>query len=155
MAVFTYITFGGVVGPDIRKSIRFKDLIFGAFLFVLIGAYYTYKFNFLPKNQWTMYDVHILHTIPNAVLLQSLLLNRNAMTYWGQILRRWRNNLAPWLRGARVGLPADPMGQLGAGSRQGPGAGGRIPLVFTITGPRVGRSMSRDLTVIDLTETAC
>ena len=52
MAVFIYIIFGGVVGLDIRRSIRFKDLIFGALLFVLISTYITYIYNFLPLKQW-------------------------------------------------------------------------------------------------------
>jgi hypothetical protein len=126
MAVFIYITFGGVVGPDIRKSIRFKDLIFGAFLFVLLLAYNTYRIIFLKREQ-TIYDAQLVHVIGNMQMLQSLTLNRTAMTYWGQIFRRWRNNLAPCLRGARVALPADPMG-VGVTNPMG----GRIPLVFTI-----------------------
>ncbi len=130
MAVFIYITFGGVVGPDIRKSIRFKDLIFGALLFIPVAAYYTYKFNFLQLEQRNNYDVHIVHIVGNMLLLQSLILNRTAMTYWGMILRRWRNNLAPCLRGARVGLPADPLGLLGGGVTNPMGV--QIPLVFTI-----------------------
>jgi hypothetical protein len=95
MAVFIYIFFGGVVGLDIRTSIRFKDLIFGALLFVLIlSGNITYVYNFLPLEQWPVSD-NIVHIIGNMVLLQMLTLNRNAMTYWGMILCRWRNNLAP------------------------------------------------------------
>jgi hypothetical protein len=126
MTVFIYITFGGVVGPDIRNSIRFKDLIFGAFLFILLITYYTYKIIFLQKEQ-TIYDAHIVHAIGNIQLLQYLTLNRTAMTYWGQKLRRWRNNRAPCLQGARVALPANPMG-VGVTNPMGV----RIPLVFTI-----------------------
>ena len=65
MVVFLYITLGGVVGPDIRKMIRFKDLIFGCFLFLLVSSYYTYKFMFLPEDQRNAYDSHIVHLVVN------------------------------------------------------------------------------------------
>jgi hypothetical protein len=80
--------------------IRVSYLIFRAFLGSFLTAYYTYKFNFVQLEQRNMYDVHIINIIGNMLLLQSLILNRTAMTYWGRILRRWRNNRAPCLRGA-------------------------------------------------------
>jgi hypothetical protein len=137
MAVFIYIIFGGVVGHDIRTSIRVKDLIFGALLFVLISAYITYLYNFSPIEQWHLYE-HIVHIIGNMILLQMLILNRSAMTYWRQILRRWRNNLAPCLRGASVAPRAGVTYSTG-----GPVASVRIPLVFTITGPQAKSTNSR------------
>jgi hypothetical protein len=137
MAVFIYIIFGGVVGLDMRTSIQFKDLIFGALLFLLICAYITFIYNFLPAEQWHLY-VHIVHISGNMVLLQMLTLNRNAMTYWRQILRRWRNNLAPCLRGASVAPPAGVSYSTG-----GPVASVRIPQVFTINGPQANHTKSR------------
>ena len=108
MVVFIYITSGGVVGPDIRKMIRFKDLIFGAFLFFLLSSYYTYKFTVLPEEQRNAYDSHIVHLVGNMLMLESLLHNRSAMAYWRQIARRWLTNLGPWCRGAKVGALVAP-----------------------------------------------
>jgi hypothetical protein len=126
MAVFIYIIFGGVVGPDIRTSIRTSDLVFGALLSILICAYMTFIYNFLPLEQWHLYG-HIVHISLNMVLLQMLTLNRKAMTYWRQILRRWRNNLAPCLRGASVAPPAGV-----TYSTRGPVTSVRIPQVLAI-----------------------
>jgi hypothetical protein len=137
MAVFIYIIFGGVVGPEMRTSIRFKDIIFGALLSFLISAYITFLYNFLTLEQWQLY-AHICHIIGNMVLLQMLTMNRKAMTYWRQILRRWRNNLAPCLRGTRVAVPVGVPYSTG-----GPVASVRIPLVFTITGPQANRINSQ------------
>jgi hypothetical protein len=77
MAVFIYIIFGGVVGHNIRTSIRLKDLIFGALLFILLSAYQTFReAPTKPLEKWP-FSGHIFHIIGNMVLLQMLTLNRN------------------------------------------------------------------------------
>lgn len=161
MAVFIYITSGGVVGPDIRKMIRFKDLIFGSFLFFLLSSYYTYKFTVLPEEQRNAYDSHIVHLVGNMLMLESLLHNRSAMAYWRQIVRRWRTNLGPCCRGARVGplvapstlvVTPTPTSTVGAlpgsqGWPQGPSQPSRAPqggnLELRVRGNRAPRPLAR------------
>jgi hypothetical protein len=133
MAVFTYIKLGGVVGPDIRKTIRFKDLIFGSYLFAFVGSYYTFKFIFLTAEQRSTYDVHLIHVLANSLLLESLMSNRDAKTYWGQILRRRWNNVSLCCRGARVAVQPVDLALAMTTSAWGPGPSSvRVPAVFTI-----------------------
>ena len=96
LTVFAFVNYGGVVGPDIRKTIEFKDLAIGSFFFFLATCY-TFKFKFrFPLT----YETHIVHIVGNFLLLESIVRNKSALTYWGHIVHRWRNNL--WMqRGSR------------------------------------------------------
>ena len=97
LIVFFYIMMGGVVSEEIKKSIRFKDLIFGCFFFLLLAANYSYKVFFQIQEQWTMYDTHMVHMSGNILLLESLALNRAAAAYWRVVLRtRWFASRMSW-----------------------------------------------------------
>jgi hypothetical protein len=123
VVVVIYIMFGGVVSQEVKKIMRFNDLLFGAILFVVFIAYFIYKYFFLDKEQWMEYDSHFWHSFGNLMLLQSLLLNRKALTYWRTIHRRWRTNLSP---PCRVG--AAPLGPISISPFGPPGR----PCIFTI-----------------------
>ena len=109
LVVFIHIALGGVVGLDIRRSICLRDLLFGAFLSILVSFYTITKFFFrssVDRKNLDVYDSHIMHTLVNLILLENLLMNRSAMAYWRQISCRLMNNW-PALRSPKVAAGND------------------------------------------------
>ena len=99
LTVFAFVNCGGVVAPDTRKTIRFKDMVIGTFFFFL-ATWYTFKISFLFKFKFL---THIVQIVGNLLLLESIMRNKSAMAYWRHIIHRWRNNL--WIkRSNRVGV---------------------------------------------------
>ena len=88
LVVVTYILAGGGVGPDLKKIIRIKDFVFSTFFSSLLVI----RFLLIPKHQWSMFDCHFWHLLGNVKLLEFLVLNKNATTYWGKIFNRWKTN---------------------------------------------------------------
>ena len=88
LAIVVYTLGGGAVGPDLKRIITIKDFFFAAFVISLFVARYL----LISKGQWRTYDVHFWHLLGNAKLLEYLLLNKNATTYWGKIFTQLKNN---------------------------------------------------------------
>ena len=103
--IFAFIKFGGVVGLEIRKTVIFKDFLVGIFLFLFLACYYRYKFYVVAVKDQDIADMHLVHVVGNFLLLEMIILNESAMTYWGKIRRRWWNNLEVQLRRDQVRAP--------------------------------------------------
>ena len=92
LVVVVYILVGGKVGAELKKTIRIKDFIFSSSFIALL----TVRYLFISKDQWSMFDCHFWHLLGNAKLLEILLLNKNATTYWRKIFNRWKTNTFHW-----------------------------------------------------------
>ena len=92
LVVVVYILAGGAVGAELKKTIRIKDFIFSS----LFTALLMFRYLLISKDQWSTFDCHFWHLLGNGKLLEFLLLNRSATTYWGKIINRWKTNTFLW-----------------------------------------------------------
>ena len=92
LVVVVYILAGGAVGAELKKTIKIKDFIFSSLFTALLMVRYL----LISKDQWSTFDCHFWLLLGNAKLLEFLLLNRNATTYWGKIINRWKTNTFLW-----------------------------------------------------------
>ena len=92
LVVVVYILAGGAVGAELKKTIRIKDFIFSS----LFTALLMFRYLLISKDQWSTFDCHFWHLLGNGKLLEFLLLNRSATTYWGKIFNRWKTNTFLW-----------------------------------------------------------
>ena len=92
LVVVVYILAGGAVGAELKKTIRIKDFIFSS----LFTALLMFRYLLISKAQWITFDCHFWHLLGNGKLLEFLLLNRNATSYWGKIFNRWKTNTFLW-----------------------------------------------------------
>ena len=92
LVVVVYILVGGAVGAELKKTIRIKDFLFSSLFIALLMVRYL----LISKDQWSTFDCHFWHLLGNAKLVEFLLLNRNATTYWGKIINRWKTNTFHW-----------------------------------------------------------
>ena len=88
LVVVVYTLAGGAVGPDLKRIIRIKDFFFASFAISIFVARYL----LISKGQWRTFDGHFWHLLGNAKLLEFLLLNKKATTYWGKIFTQLKNN---------------------------------------------------------------
>ena len=88
LVVVGYNLTGGAVGADLKRIIRIKDFFFATFFISLLVARYL----FISKDVWGTFDGHFWHLLGNAKLLEFLLLNKKATTYWGKIFTQLKNN---------------------------------------------------------------
>ena len=92
LVVVVYILAGGAVGAELKKTIRIKDFIFSS----LFTALLMFRYLLISKDQWSTFDCHFWHLLGNGKLLEFLLLNRKATSYWGKIFNRWKTNSFLW-----------------------------------------------------------
>ena len=92
LVVVVYILAGGAVGAELKKTIRIKDFIFSSLSIALLMVRYL----LISRDQWSTFDCHFWHLLGNGKLLEFLLLNRNATSYWGKIFNRWKTNTFLW-----------------------------------------------------------
>ena len=92
LVVVVYILAGGAVGAELKKTIRIKDFIFSS----LFTALLMFRYLLISKDQWSTFDCHFWHLLGNGKLLEFLLLNRNATTYWRKIFNRRKTNTFLW-----------------------------------------------------------
>ena len=88
LVVVIYSLAGGAVGADLKRIIGIKDFFFASFVISLFVARYL----LISKGQWGTFDGHFWHLLGNSKLLEFLLLNKNATTYWGRIFTQLKNN---------------------------------------------------------------
>ena len=88
LVVVIYTLVGGAIGADLKRIIRIKDFFFATFSISLLVARYL----FISKDEWVTFDGHFWHLVANAKLLEFLLLNKNATSYWGKIFTQFKNN---------------------------------------------------------------